>query len=377
MDEKDLTSFCRALIGTESPSGEEGEVAKIIADEMNKLGFDRVEIDGVGNVIGIIEGYSDSTIVFDGHMDTVGPGNLDSWQVDPFSAEIIDDWIVGRGAVDMKGSIAAMIYSASKLKEVRNNLYYVFVVHEEDQEGFGIKYFLEERKIKPDLVVLGEATGLKVAVGHRGRVELLLKIYGRASHSSMPDLGENALLEGCRVLLKIRENQYTLPSHPVLGRASIAPVAMKCSPGEIPVIPDCCEILLDRRTIPGESKEDIISWLKGFVQKGEIQVRRKLVKCYTGYKQEVEGYFPAWYMNGPFARRVAKLLGTEITVWRFSTDGAYTAGEAGLRTIGYGPGNQELAHCPNERISLKNLIKSVDGYVKIANLDIMSLFSED
>ncbi len=370
MQGKDLVSFCRTLIRTKSPSGGEEEVAKIIVEEMKELGFDRVEVDGVGNVIGVIKGYSDSTIVFDGHMDTVGPGNLDSWQVDPFSAEIIDDWIVGRGAVDMKGSIAAMIYSASKLKEVRNNLYCVFVVHEEDQEGFGIKHFLEERKIKPDLVVLGEATGLNVAVGHRGRAELLLRVYGQVAHSSMPDLGENALLEGSRVLLKVEEAQKGLPSHPVLGRASIAPVSMRCRPGEIPIIPDCCEILLDRRTIPGESKEEIVSWLMRFVRKGEVEIRRKLIRCYTEYEEEVEGYFPAWYMDGPLARKVAKLLGAEVSVWRFSTDGAYTAGEARIPTIGYGPGNQELAHCPNERISIKSLLKSINGYAKIATMDI-------
>ena len=370
MDERGLISFCRALIQTKSPSGEEEEVAKIIADEMRKLGFDQVEIDEVGNVIGLIKGNSDFTIVFDGHMDTVGPGNLDSWEVDPFSAEVIDGWLFGRGAVDMKGSIAAMVYSALKVKEAGNNLYFVFVVHEEDQEGFGIKHFLERKGIRPDLVVLGEATGLKIAIGHRGRAELLLKVYGSAAHSSMPDLGENALLEACKLLLKMEEIQDRLPSHPVLGRASIAPVSIKCYPGEIPVIPDRCEILLDRRTVPKESREEIIGNLMKFVRKGEISVRKKVIKCYTGYKQEVEGYFPAWYMNGPLARKVTKLLQTDIMVWKFSTDGAYTAGEAGLPTIGYGPGDQELAHRPNERISLKSLLKSVNGYAKIATIDL-------
>ena len=366
----EVVDFCRRLIQTKSFSGSEQDVAGLIAEEMDALGFDKVEVDRVGNVAGLIKGTGSGTIVFDGHMDTVEAGRGEEWSSDPFSAEIADGFIVGRGAVDMKGALASMIYSASKLGEVENTLHYVFVVHEEDQEGFGIRHFLDESGVVPDLVVLGEATGLSVAIGHRGRAEIILRTKGRVCHSSMPDLGSNALMEMCEALLKVEEDSKSLPAHPKLGRSTMAPVSISCSPGKIPMIPDSCEVVLDRRLVPGETREGMISHLKDLLPGLEVEIRVKRVRCYTEHEEEVEAYFPAWYQEDEFSRRIAKELRVKLIAWRFGTDGSYTAGQLGLTTIGYGPGDERLAHSPDERLRISELLESVGGYAKMAKMRI-------
>ncbi len=363
---EDLVRFCSRLIQAPSMSGEEEEVAGIIREEMDALGFDRTWIDDAGNVAGILKGSgSGPLIVLEGHMDTVPPGRLDEWRVDPFSGAVVDEWIYGRGAVDMKGAIASMIYSASTLGELNSDVYFVFVVHEEDQEGFGIRHFVQRERLRPDLVIIGEATKLDVAVGHRGRVEVRLRAEGRTAHSSMPQLGESALEKMIGALLRLRTLSKELPEHAVLGRSTVAAVAISCSPGQIPVIPDVCEALLDYRLVPGEGLEEVLDRLSSLVAGLHAEVVKRTLRCYTGLEEEVVAYFPAWYQPSGLARELAHMLNVDLVVWRFGTDGSYTAGEAGFATIGYGPGDEALAHRPNERVRIRDLELAAAGYSKI------------
>ena len=351
----ELERLLSSLIQVRSMSGQEGELASLIRDELNSMGVDQSWIDEVGNVIAKVTGHSDSTIVFDGHMDTVPAG--EGWSHDPFSGKSMDGHIYGRGSVDMKGGIAAMLHSIKQLKEVEPTIYYAFVVHEEDQEGFGISHFLSTLRRKPSLVVLGEPTSLKLAIGHRGRAEIVVTIRGRAAHSSMPDLGDNCLYHICDFLKTLAKTE--LPYHPSLGRASIAPVSVRCSPGIVPVIPDKCEVLLDRRVVLGESKQSILGGLPN------AKIVKRRILCYTGFEEEVEAWFPAWLNESPLVRELSRVLGVDTMVWRFGTDGSYTAGVEGIFTIGYGPGDQEMAHRANEMVSIKEVRKAIEGYVKI------------
>ena len=338
----------------------------LIRDEMNSLGFDRTWIDEAGNVAGLLSGSgAGPTIVLEGHMDTVPPGRLEEWKVPPFSGALIDGWIYGRGAADMKGAIASMVYSATKLGEIDSDVYMVFVVHEEDQEGFGIRHFVQREGLRPDLVVIGEATKLNIAVGHRGRVEVRLRAEGRTAHSSMPQLGESALEKMIDALVRLRTLSKEFPEHPVLGRSTVAAVAISCSPGQIPVIPDVCEALLDYRLVPGETLEEVLGRLSSLVAGLHAEVVKRTLRCYTGLEAEVTAYFPAWYQPSTLAQELARVLNADVTVWKFGTDGSYTAGEAGFATVGYGPGDEALAHRPNERVSIRDLELAVAGYSKI------------
>ncbi|HDI73471.1 MAG TPA: YgeY family selenium metabolism-linked hydrolase [Candidatus Korarchaeota archaeon] len=351
-----VVSFLRELVRVKSLSGDEGELASLIKEELDRIGVDRVWTDEVGNVIAEIRGGGDGLLLFDAHMDTVPEGDLRNWRRDPFSADVVEGRVYGRGSVDMKGGLAAMVYSASMVGEEDVDLVYAFVVHEEDQEGFGVRHVIDALDERPDLVVLGEPTSLNLAKGHRGRAEVLVTLRGKTAHSSMPELGENCLHKICVYLSKLRDLEMN--SHPLLGEGSVAPVNVEVSPGMVPIIPDRCSVLLDRRTVPGETKEYVEAQLEGSV------VKRRL-KCYTGYEEEVEAWFPAWVNEDPSLMDLAGRLRSELMIWRFGTDGSYTAGEAGIPTVGYGPGDPEMAHRPNEMVSVREVEKAVEGYVEI------------
>ncbi len=353
-----VIKFLSDLVKEPSLSGEEGEIASIVKEEISKLGVDEVRIDRVGNVIARIERSGDCLILLDAHMDTVPAGDREAWRRDPFSGEIVDGHVYGRGSVDTKGSLAAIVHSIPLLSERGPDLVYAFVVHEEDHEGFGVRHAMNSIGSRPDLVIIGEPTSLNIARGHRGRAEVLVEFRGRAAHSSMPELGVNCLDELCEYLREL--NKIEMPSHPLLGSASVSPIRVDVSPGLIPMIPDYCTLLLDRRTLPGESKSDIEEQLRG-------RIVRKIVKCYTGYEEEAEAWFPAWINEEPFINRLASELGADVILWRFGTDGSHTAGETGISTIGYGPGDQEVAHRPDEMIRIDEVERAVKGYAKIVN----------
>ena len=194
---KDLISCVRQLVQIPSLSGEEKELAYFIRDSLNDFGLDKVYIDELGNVIGIFKGKSNHPlIVLEGHMDHVSPGNLKLWKYPPYSAKIVDGKVYGRGTVDMKSSIAAMMFASKEIAQRENEgtLVLCFVVHEETAEGEAIKHIVENELGEiPDLIVLGEATSLNLATGHRGRAVIKVELTGKSVHASMPKLGLNAL----------------------------------------------------------------------------------------------------------------------------------------------------------------------------------------
>jgi len=377
----ELVDFCRQLVRTPSPSGREEKIAKLIASKMRELQYDSVEVDDFGNVIGEIEGSAKGPIViFDGHMDTVDPGDIRNWRVDPYGARVISNAIYGRGACDMKGGLASMIFAGAIVKRtgrLKGRLIIACVVHEEPCEGFGIRKIIEKID-EPDYVVLGEATNLNIAIGHRGRIELEIETYGRTAHGSMPHRGINAIHTMLPVVERIRRNSPNLPIHPFLGRATVSVNRISCSPDQSAVVPDRCRITVDRRTIPGEARESLVSECKQYLKqakaKGGVRISTMKLRCYTGKTERVELYFPGWVLerNEEVVYRARKALESvlkrhlKLTKWQFSTDGNYTAGLRGVPTIGFGPGDERFAHTPNDHILISDLKAATKGYCALA-----------
>ena len=352
-----LHDFLRRLVSTPSLSGHEGEVAEIVVREMEALGYE-VAVDEMGNVIGR-RGGGGRLILFDGHMDHVEPGSPDRWSHDPYGGEIVDGVLYGRGSVDMKGGLAAMIYGCS-LPEPKREIVVSCVVHEETVEGVATKRILEGLRGKPDAAVICEPSDLKLSLGQRGRCVLRVRTRGVTSHASMPELGVNAIYEMLPVLQGIRELGAKLPRHPLLGAGSIAVTDIRCSPGSGPIIPDLCTITVDRRLIPGEDPEGVLEELRGLASGLEAELVEEEMVCYTGYRVRVRQYFPGWitpeehWLVREGQESLEEALGRrpETTTWRFSTDGVATAGELGIPSIGFGPGDPSLAHQPDEHIAL-------------------------
>jgi len=384
---KDVIHYARKFVQIPSLSGEEKELAFFIRDVLSELGLDRVYIDELGDVIGFVKGRSlHPLVVLEGHMDHISPGNLELWKCQPYSAEVINGNIFGRGAVDMKASLAAMTFAAKEVssKELEGTLVLCFVVHEETVEGTAVRHIIEkEIREAPDLVVLGEATNLDLGIGHRGRAVINVELSGRTAHASMPELGLNALHAASKLISYVEEKlNPNLPFHQKLGKATIATIGLDASPKVGPQIPDRSKILFDRRMILGETENEILRPIKekvdefvgeGTVLDGTTRILEEdsMHVCWTGRKLRTRNFFPPWLIKETgIVQKALKSLWkrgfhANTHVWKFSTDGVYTYGLRGIPTVGIGPGDETLAHQPNEHVCVRDVEKAVQAYVAI------------
>ncbi|MFQ6052780.1 MAG: YgeY family selenium metabolism-linked hydrolase [Candidatus Bathyarchaeia archaeon] len=367
-----MLEFLKALIRTPSLSGDEGRVAELVEREMEGLGYE-VEVDGMGNVVGR-RGGGGRAVLFDAHMDHIDAGSPGSWSHDPYAAEVVDGVLYGRGSVDMKGALAAMIYGCAAPRN-QGEVVVACVVHEETNEGVATRRILEEGGLRPDACVLGEPTDLDLSIGQRGRCVVKIATRGVTSHASMPELGRNALYEMTPIIDAVKEANRRLPRHPFLGAGSMAVTNITCRPGAGPIIPDLCEILVDRRLIPEETLDGVLEELRGLAAGAEVELVADDLTCYTGYRTRVEQYFPGWITDRgrwpveECLRALEEVLGRRPAIigWRFSTDGVATAGDLGIPTVGFGPGDPSLAHQPDEHVALSDVAAAARGYCALAH----------
>ncbi|MGC1123072.1 MAG: YgeY family selenium metabolism-linked hydrolase [Candidatus Methanofastidiosia archaeon] len=372
------TEIAQELVRIPSLSGEEKDMAQRVRDLVQDAGVDSASIDVYGNVLALIKGSGDGCLLLEGHMDHVPPGTLSLWEHPPYSGEIVNGNLYGRGSVDMKGGIASMISSISGItkKERSVTVLFTFVVHEETIEGAAVHKVLEELNYFPDLVVLGEPTELDLAVGHRGRSLIRVELWGRTAHASMPHRGINTLERAAEYLQKVEALKPLLPDHPQLGKATITPISIECTPRGLPQLPDYCELIFDRRLVLNEKENDVIVPLQKIIQQmidnqeirdGKISILKETRTCWTGNVLEVKDFFPAWITPEKYSTVVRKALpGTaRMLIWDFSTDGVFTSSVAGIPTVGFGPGDWRMAHQPNEAVPIRQLGKAREGYIRI------------
>lgn len=381
-DRQALYDLAQALVCTPSVSGNEGNAAKLLAEAMRHSGFQAVWIDRVGNVIGRYGAGHGPVLLFDGHMDTVDVGDRAAWTRDPFGGVIEDGFLYGRGAVDMKSSLAAMVHGVKLLADagvqLTGDLYVAFVVQEEPCEGLAVQTLIEQEGLKPDFVVLGEPTNLGVYTGQRGRVELRVSTYGRSGHAAMPQGGINAIAGAARLIFGIELLAPQLLTDPILGQGSVAVTQITSSASSLNTIPDLCSLVLDRRLTLGETEARAIAEIQQAIRREGIRADVTTLDCelisYTGHVARGRKYFPPWLLpdEAPLVRKAVKAIerasGTHprLGVWPFSTDGAYTMGIAGIPTIGFGPGDEHYAHAADERVRLADVATAARGYAQLA-----------
>jgi len=381
-DQQNLVTFLRDLVATPSVSGHEKDVAERVKQEMEKLRFDEVWVDRAGNVIGRIGPGAGSKLLFDAHMDTVDVGDPKTWQHDPFGAEIESGMLYGRGACDMKGALASMVYGAALLKQsglpLAGDLYVAAVVQEEPCEGCAVRLLIEEEGIRPDWVVLGEPSNLQVSRGHRGRLELCVTVKGRAAHASMPQQGDNAIYNAARLIFALDLLASSLPEDPFLGKGTLAVTQINNTSGSRNAIPDSCTMIIDRRLTLGETETKAVAEVQSAVIRegirAEICVTEYHMVSYTGLECIVPQRYPAWMLpeSHPLVQTVAwavrQVIGEKPIIGRynFSTDGAYTMGTAGIPTVGFGPGEETQAHAADEHIRLADCFTAARVYALLA-----------
>ncbi len=373
MNRQQLVEFTQALVRLPSLSGEEQQVAARVEAEMRALAYDSVTVDANGSVIGVIQGVQPGpTLLLDAHTDTVTISPGAPWQHDPFGAEIDGDALYGRGAADMKGALAAMVHAAAALDrtQLRGRVVVSASTLEEVMEGVALQAVMAA--YPPDMVIIGEATNLNLVHGGRGRAELHLTTTGKPSHSSAPHLGRNAVLDMVRVIDAVGTLQ--LGEHPLMGPAILAltDIISQPWPGNS-VIPSICKVTYDRRVLPGETAEGVINEITSLpgVQGLPLEVRigETGYSAFTGVALSTHKFFPAWLLDADDAivtRAQAALAqagqAPALSAYRFCTNAAYSAGVAGVPTIGYGPAGETDAHVIDERLRLEDLFAAAVGY---------------
>ncbi len=363
------------LVRIKSLTAHEKDVQMELKRQMEEAGFDEVFIDGMGNVIGRI-GRGKKILAIDGHMDTVDIGNQANWSFDPLGGEIKDGYVHGRGSVDQKGGPAAFVTAGRILKELGFDkditVWFVGSVMEEDCDGLCWKYIIEEDKIVPDAVILTEPTNLNLYRGQRGRMEMQIHFHGRSSHGSAPERGVNAIYMASGVALEIAKLNERLAYDEFLGKGSITVTEIISRSPSLCAVSDYARIHVDRRLTTGETRETAVRELEELIKglNANVELPDYRETAFTGLEYGMEKYYPTWktaedhisVRTGVAAYK--KLFGREPVVdkWTFSTNGIMTCGIFGIPTIGFGPGNEVLAHAPDEKVPVSDLVAASAFY---------------
>lgn len=379
-----LTSICQELVRNKSYSGEEENVVKAIKKIFEELGYDDYFVDSYGNIVGHIKGKGKGKkILFDGHVDTVPVPDQSKWTKNPFGGELIQGKIYGRGTSDMKGQLSAMITAAAYFAEdtrrdFNGDLYMSGVVYEEIFEGIAARKISET--VKPDYVVIGEASELNLKIGQRGRAEIVIETFGKPAHSANPEKGINAVYEMNKIIEKIQD--FKTPEHSLLGKGILVLTDIISSPYPgTSVVPEYCKATFDRRLLVGETRETVLKPIHDLIdnlieEDSELKVKVSYASatetCYTGEKIFGERFFPGWlydekdeFVQIAYEGLKSAGLDPKITHYSFCTNGSHYAGERGIKTIGFGPSKESLAHTIDEYIQLDQLFSGAEGYYGI------------
>ncbi|MBK00632.1 MAG: YgeY family selenium metabolism-linked hydrolase [Euryarchaeota archaeon] len=380
----DIIKFLRDIIRIPSMDGKIGEVGERCATEMKSLNFDEVRFDNMGNILGRI-GNGDMHIVFDSHIDTVGIGSEDSWKWDPFEGKIEDGVLFARGACDEKGSTPGMIYGmaiARDLGILDGITAWYFGNMEEWCDGIAPNAFVEDDPgIKPDFVIIGEPTDMKVYRGQKGRLEMEVVSKGRSAHAASNFLGDNAIYNILPVIRGVEIMDKELGDHEFLGKGRITVTDMNVKTASINAVPDEAVITIDRRMTIGEDRKTVLEQVRKLIPSDlldRVTVREMYYDepSYTGYVFAVDKYFPAWLMDdthelcvaGQKARELIGLPVCETGKWDFSTNGIYWAGKANIPSIGFGPGDEVTAHTVDDSVRIDDVVQATGFYALIGGL---------
>ena len=370
----DITSFLREICAIPSVESQIGECGERIAAEMEKLGYDEIFWDKMGNIVGRI-GDGERILLYDSHIDTVGVGDPDEWQWDPFQGKIEDGILYARGACDEKGSTPGMVYGLAIARDMGLldgfSVYY-FGNMEEWNDGQAPHAFVQTEGIKPEFVVIGEPTKMQIYRGHKGRVEFKMVAKGRSAHAASNYLGDNAIYKLLPIIERLSQIEPELGDHEFLGPGRITVTDMGVKTPSINAVPDEATIYIDRRITFGEEPQAELQRLRDIIGdrddiKAEILVYDE--PSYTGFVFPLDKIYPAWAYeeDEPIVRaglQTARALygKTATGKWDFSTNGIYWAGKAGIPSIGFAPGDEIHAHTVLDQVSLEDVVRSTEWY---------------
>ena len=376
----DISCFLRDMIAIPSESCQEEQVIQRIKQEMELVGFDRVEIDEMGNIYGSI-GHGSHVIAMDAHIDTVGVGNPDNWKVDPYKGFEDENIIMGRGASDQEGGMASMVYAGKIIKDLNLEADYTLVVtgtvQEEDCDGLCWQFILDKKKIQPEFVVSTEPTSCRIYRGHRGRMEIRVTTSGISAHGSAPERGDNAIYKMAPILMELQELNKRLTDHDFLGKGTLTVSEVFYTSPSRCAVADGCSVSVDRRLTMGETADSALKEIRDLpavkAVNAVVEMYDYARPSYTGFTYPTEAYFPTWLIEEDHIVTRTLVNAYEglfkedpvVDKWTFSTNGVAIMGRYGVPCIGFGPGAEEEAHAPNEKTWKAELVKAAAMYAVI------------
>lgn len=347
---------------SETPTGSDREMSCFVYDFLERLGLSPQKQNcenGRFNVLTEISGVGKREVMYCGHLDVVPAGN-EGWISPPYEPEVRGGRLYGRGASDMKGSVACMLYLAELAaagKIVPKGKLILFFDIDEESHNLGLKTFLKNPRI-PGFIIVGEPTSLDIAMGHRGVLAFTVKIKGKSAHAARPDYGINPIKAAVELQKKIAEYGEILKLRdvPFQGRSTME-ITMIHGGEKVNVIPEECQVQIDRRLTEGEDDKSA---------EAELQKLLDVVEAETGCRMnmEITTYCPSG-LCGPTHEMIQK-MGQSVQVYagREAVMKAFPAsGEAGIlsKSLGvpavtFGPGDIEQAHTVNEYITIEQLV---------------------
>jgi putative selenium metabolism hydrolase len=374
-----VIACCQELVRARSFAGREQDAAQVAERWMRQLGYDEVWVDEYGSVVGQINQETPTAsgphLHFDGHLDTVPATARDAWSRDPFGADLADGAIWGRGTTDMKGPLAAMLCAAAFVprERLRGPVTVSASVAEEELEGPALVAILARKR--PDVVVIGESTALRVAIGQKGRAGIRVATHGKPAHSSLPQDGKNAVYRMLDVTQRLRT--MPLPDDDLLGPGVLELVELVSSPYPgTSIVPDGCTARWDRRTVRGETREQVLAAMRAALADLDFRVDLAYldvqVPCYTGSTLHSDDFHPAWdiaadhpLVQAALAALASAGLPASIGPVPYCTNGSGSAGELGIPTIILGPGDPSLLHVVDEHITVEQLTRGTAVYMQL------------
>jgi putative selenium metabolism hydrolase len=366
------------IVRIPSFSGKEEAVCRKIAALCTEAGFDEVRFDGLGSVIARV-GTGPRKLAIDAHVDTVGVGDPSRWETDPFSGIVRDGLVLGRGTADQKGGAAAMIAAGRMLKELHYDgvfsLYFTFTVLEEDCDGLCWKYLIEKEGFLPELAVSTEPTSCRLYRGHRGRMEIEAVVRGVSAHGSAPERGQSAAYKAARAALAMEKLNTRLADDEFLGKGTVVVSKIEVHGPSQCAVPDQGSLYLDRRLTWGETAESALAEVRQAMgpDAEKVAMPRYDAVGWNGARYSQDLYFPTWKIPAghPLVEAGREgyraLFGGEVEVgkWTFSTNCVAICGTHGVPCIGFGPGDEDKAHAPNEHTRVDDLVKCSAFYAML------------
>ena len=378
---EDIITFLKELCAIPSYDSQIRVVGERVEVEMKKLGFDEVWFDQMGNVVGRI-GDGPKKLLYDSHIDTVGIGDPDEWEWDPFEGKVEGGVFFARGACDEKGSTPGMIYGLVLAKELgllEGVTGYYFGNMEEWNDGSASQAFVEVEGIRPDYVVIGEPTKMQVYRGHKGRVEIQVVAKGKSAHAASNFLGDNAIYKLLPIIEAISKLEPEFKDDPFLGPGRITVTDMHVKTASINAVPDEALIYIDRRLTFGEEPQAELERIKQVVGERddmEVSILYYEEPSYTGFVFPLDKIYPAWALpegdsyvqSGVQAGEMLWGSPLDTGKWDFSTNGTYWTGKAGIPSIGFGPGDEIHAHSVLDQVPLDDVVRSAEWYALLPAL---------